>query len=127
MNESELNLVLDEYHLNNEELWTVPVVLDFTRSKSKMIKRNDEVMIANQDGKIIGKIEISDIYEPDKNDLCKRLYNDADSKHYGIKFIQSLKPIFIGGQIKLIKKFVDHTNPYNLSPSQIRRHFDEKF
>ena len=126
MNESELNLVLDEYHLNNGELWTVPVVLDITRSKSKMIKRNDEVMIANQDGKIIGKIEISDIYEPDKNDLCKRLYNDADSKHYGIKFIQSLKPIFIGGQIKLIKKFVDHTNPYNLSPSQIRRHFDEK-
>ena len=125
MDESELNSVLDEYHLSSGHVWTMPVVLDIDINTAKDININERFKIANKKGIIIGEIDITDVYKPNKDDLCKRLFDVSDSKHSGVKLIKNLKSVFIGGKIKLYKENLKNMNPYNLSPKQIRRLFDE--
>jgi len=126
MDQNDLNSVLDDYQLVNGIFWSLPIVLDIDETQAKKLILGKDAFLANSDGHIVGKIKVSDIYTLDKKDLCQRLFGTDNLDLPGVQLIKLLKPIFVGGKVTLFQRVLNKINPYNLSPKQVRRLFEEK-
>lgn len=126
MNQNDLNAVLDDYQLTNGIFWSLPILLDIEEQHAEKLILGKDALLSNSKGFIVGKITVSDIYSVDKKDLCRRLFGTNNPDLAGVQLIESLKPVFIGGKVTLFNRIRNEINPYNLSPLQVRRLFNEK-
>jgi len=126
MTKTELESVLDNMLLPNNVIWSIPILLDIDNDVAKNINIGDAVALSNESNEICGIIEVEDIYSFDKEIINEKLYNTNDLSHPGVDLINSLKPVFVGGKITIIKMIKRKYDQYNLTPKQTRRLFDEK-
>ena len=126
MTEPELESVLKDIKLPNGITWSLPILLDVDEHVSNKIGIGDVVGLKDNSNNIIGVIEVKDIYKFDKNLIQNTLYKTTDNNHPGVKHINSLGPVFIGGKINLFDNLNLNYNQYNLTPKQTRRLFNEK-
>ena len=126
MTKSELESVLKNMKLPNGITWSLPILLDVDEHASNKIGIGDIVGLKDNSNKIIGVIEVKDIYKFDKNLIQNTIYKTTDNNHPGVKYINSLGPVLIGGKINLFDNLNLNHNQYNLTPKQTRRLFNEK-
>ena len=119
MREKEFISVLNEDRLLNKKVWTVPIVLDITKTQYDFIKMEDIVVLKNHAGKIIGYIEIEDIYKHDKNFHINKLFGTDSRKHPGGNFVHSRGEFLIHGKIVSVVKTCHN-------PREIRNVFKRK-
>ena len=120
MGKKEFINVLNDNRLLNGSIWTVPIVLDITEEQYDFIKREDVVGLKILSGKIIGYIEVEDIYKHDKNLHIKKLFGTNSRKHPGVSFIYSDRGnLLIHGNIMSITKTC-------CNPREIRKVFKKK-
>lgn len=126
MTELELKSVINKMRLPNGTLWPLPILLDISDDLAKSLDKGDEIALLNETSEVVGIMKLDDIYKFDKKLLIKKLFNNDDPNHPGIRLIKSLKNFFIGGKILLIKNINRDYNKYFLTPAQTRRLIDEK-
>jgi len=126
MTKLELDSVLDTLRLPNGTIWPMPILLDVSLEKSRRIKEGDTVALLTESNEFIGTIHVKDKYSYDKQVLAKKFYGHNDQKHPGVKIINSLNPVFIGGDISLYKRRNYKYSEYSLTPKQTRKLFEEK-
>ena len=126
MVKADLESVLNNMQLSNGVLWTLPIILDVNIDIGEKINEGDTVALLDVNDNIIGTINIKEKYSYNKQLLVEKLYGSIDQNHPGINIINSLKPIFLGGEILIFKKFTKLFDKYHLTPKQARRLFDEK-
>jgi len=124
MVKSELESVLNTLRLPNGIIWPIPILLDI--DKGENIIEGDTVALLDETNDFVGTIEVKEKYYYDKKILSEKLYGSTDFKHPGVNIINTLKPVFIGGKISLLKKIKNDYDKYHLTPKQARRLFDEK-
>lgn len=126
MTKHELDSVLDTLHLPNGTIWSMPILLDVSLENSESIKEGDTVALVDKSNEVMGTIYVQDKYTYDKPALARKFYGHNDHKHPGVKIINSLNPVFIGGDINLYKRKNYKYSRYSLTPKQTRRLFEEK-
>ena len=86
MGEKEFNQVLEnEYIERNDEkfAWTIPLAFAVSKKDKDNFNIGETVAIKTEDGKIIGTLEISDIYDFDKAKYNKSVYGTEREHHPG--------------------------------------------
>src|SRR5580704_814663 len=88
MTGEEWNRVLDEEVVirgGKKYAWTIPIAFPVTDEEAASIKPGETVGLKTSDGKLVGKLEVRDIYPWDKAKYIKTVYATERTDHPGGK------------------------------------------
>jgi sulfate adenylyltransferase len=126
MSQQDYQSVVENMHLSNGAVWSIPITLPVTSNQVEGLKIGDEVKLIHQKD-IYGTLTISDLYTPDKETEAKLVYQTDDIHHPGVHKLMERGSIYLGGQITLIKQIQhDQFQDRYLDPAETRQVFQEK-
>ncbi|MBI4085859.1 MAG: sulfate adenylyltransferase [Candidatus Liptonbacteria bacterium] len=125
LNKKDFLSVLNHLSLKNNVFWPIPIILDIDADERKKIFKEKEIFLKNFSGKIIGLLEISEIYPFPKTLFAKKVFGTTDVAHPGVAKLKRAKPYLIGGDITWIGKPLRTLLPY-LTPRETRTLFQKK-
>lgn len=126
MTEDDYNAVVENMRLKNGLLWPIPVTLPVSREFADQIQKGSEIAL-QWHNENIAIMNVSDIYEPEKEKEAEFVYKTKDLSHPGVAALYESGPIYLGGKLKLIvpvphKEFQE----FRFTPAQTRQIFAEK-
>jgi len=117
MVEKEFLSVVEIMRLPSGSVFPLPVILDIDHTIEKDI-RNADVVGLVYDGTLVGRIWPTDFFSCDRNHAATQIFGTDDPKHPGVKHFFSLKPVFIGGNIELLKRACFDISDDELTPAE---------
>jgi len=123
MNKAEYEGVLHDMRLSSGLPWSVPITLPVTDEKARQLIKHQEALLI-YDNEIYGKIEITDIYKPDKLIEVRKVYRTDDQTHPGVRNVMNRGSWYVGGRVTLINKPPQKVgSSYYLDPKETREQF----
>jgi ATP sulfurylase/adenylyl-sulfate kinase len=126
MNRRDLQSVLDNMRLANGTAWTIPILLDVTKEQADKISIGQDVALIGDNDEIMAILHVEDKYQLDKKDVAQKLYGTNSIEHPGVRWINTMQPVLLGGKVDLIKRRQTEHKEYELTPRQVRRLFAER-
>ena len=123
---NDLQNVISEKRLTDDTPWTIPILLDFDKSKLNEIKEGDSVLLTNKEYGLRSILNIDEIYTFDKKRLAQEVYRTQDMNHPGVANVYNMKEHLLGGKITLLESKTREYDEYNLTPKETRFLFKEK-
>ena len=117
----EYEAVLKEGRLTDDTVWTIPIVLDVDKDEI----RGDNVVLCYK-GRVVGVMEVEDVYRYDKEEMAKCVYGTTDVRHPGVERITRMKEYLVGGKVWLINRVETKLARYRLTPKETRVLFELK-
>lgn len=127
MKKSDYESVVQNMRLSNGIVWSIPIVLGVTPEEAALLTIGEEAALYSENGKLLGIINVEEVYSFDKKTEAELVYKTADEAHPGVKRVYSRDNCLIGGEISLINR----TKPgafseMYLDPAETRAIFAEK-
>ncbi|MBH0170583.1 sulfate adenylyltransferase [Fictibacillus sp. 18YEL24] len=123
MNKDDYEAVVLYMRLTNGLPWSVPITLPVTEDKAKQLTKQHEALLIYENT-IYGKIEITDIYKPDKLLEVKQVYRTEDLTHPGVRNVMNRGSWYLGGRVTLVNKPPRKVgSSYYLDPKETREQF----
>ncbi len=127
MSQQDYSSVLDEMRLADGTVWSIPITLPICAEQVSNLKGVEEVTLSTESDGVIGKIQISDIYKPDKGREAEKVYLTTDDKHPGVAALLSGGKYYVAGDIEVYQlPEYKHFGEYRMSPRQLRAVIEEK-
>jgi pyruvate kinase len=121
MLKEELNSVLDYYKLPNNDVWTLPIILQVPERKWKQLKHGMSVALKKSGSEAaIAIMHIKDMYIMDMDDVSQKWFGTTDPKHPGVERFMRLGKYVVGGKLKNLTTKKLFKSQYNLTPSQTK-------
>jgi sulfate adenylyltransferase len=126
MTEEETRSVLDHMLLRPGVVWTIPILLPVSQEDADSLEVGSDVAIEDDNGDIVAILHLSEKYGIDKKELAEKVYRTTDEAHPGVAVTYGHGPIYLAGEIDVLKtREVEHQD-HNLTPDQTRQTFREK-
>jgi pyruvate kinase len=126
MNKENLKSVLDNMRLVDGTIWPLPILLDVHKTVADTLKINNDVALCSPEGEVVAVLELSEKFEYSKSEIISKIYNTDCKNHPGVKMVNSFEDVFLAGKVNLIKRREHKHKGTELTPSQMRRLFEEK-
>ena len=131
MKRDEFDRVLDEEVIErNGKLyaWTIPIAFPIQGKMAKRFDIGETVVVKSSDGKIVGLLNIEDIYPFDKKKYNRIVYGTERMDHPGARIFSSdSRDYLLGGKIWAIPRYSSRGfEKYMLSPRQARNLFKKR-
>ncbi|MFC0237825.1 sulfate adenylyltransferase [Fictibacillus phosphorivorans] len=125
MNKAEYEAVVRHMRLTNGLPWSVPITLPVTEDNAKQLKKQHEALL-KYENTIYGKIEITDIFKPDKLLEVRHVYRTEDQTHPGVRNVMNRGSCYVGGRVTLVNKPPRKVgSSYYLDPKETREQFNK--
>ncbi len=125
MNEEQTRSVLDHMLLRPGVVWTIPILLPVSQEDADRLEVGSEVAIEDDRGEMVAILHLSEKFSIDKKELAEKVYRTTDDAHPGVARVYANGPVYLAGDIDVLKaREVDHQD-YNLAPAQTRAQFEE--
>lgn len=126
MNEADYTNVVEDLHLSNGLVWSIPITLPVTEDKAKQLEIGTRVALYGEDEHLYGVLELEGKYTYDKEKEAQRVYGTTDIDHPGVKKVYEKGNVYLAGPIYLLDRpkhddFVD----YHLDPAETRQLFND--
>jgi sulfate adenylyltransferase len=125
MNREELESVLHLMRLPNDLAWTIPILLNVSKSNAKKLQEGNELTL-HFNNQPLALMQIEEKYKFDKNELANHTFSTLDPSHPGVAAVKQTGDTFLGGKIDLINTPKGPYDQYKLEPLETRILFDEK-
>ena len=127
MSQQDYSSVVEEMRLANGSVWSIPITLPISAEQVSNLKGVEEATLSTESDGVIGKIQISDIYKPDKGREAEKVYLTTDDKHPGVAALLSGGKYYVAGDIEVYQlPEYKHFGEYRMSPRQLRAVIEEK-
>lgn len=127
MTNDELQSVLDTMRLPSGIVWTMPIIFPISSSEAKKLSKADRCKLLDPKTKaVVATMNISEVYQLDKAELCQKWFGTTDRKHPGVNRVMSLGSHCVGGKVAVHARRNSKYRDYELTPSQTRKIFQEK-
>ena len=127
MSQQDYSSVVEEMRLANGSVWSIPITLPISAEQVSNLKGVEEATLSTESDCVIGKIQISDIYKPDKGREAEKVYLTTDDKHPGVAALLSGGKYYVAGDIEVYQlPEHKHFGEYRMSPRQLRAVIEEK-
>ena len=127
MSQQDYSSVVEEMRLANGSVWSIPITLPISAEQVSNLKGVEEATLSTESDGVIGKIQISDIYKPDKGREAEKVYLTTDDKHPGVAALLSGGKYYVAGDIEVYQlPEHKHFGEYRMSPRQLRAVIEEK-
>jgi sulfate adenylyltransferase len=123
LSEEDYNSVVENMRLGSGIVWSIPITLPI--NKRKDLNKGLKSRLVYK-GITYGIIEISDIYEPDKEKEALHVYGTTDRNHPGVKKLFQRGDVYAGGRVTLYKRLSKPFPAYSFDPYETRRKFQQK-
>jgi sulfate adenylyltransferase len=108
MNFRDYSNVLENCRLQNGSIFPIPITLAI--SKIKIDKEVKEIILLDKFKNHIAKLKVEDIYEPDIEYECLKIFETIDTIHPYVEYLFSLGDVYyIGGKVEKINSII-HTD-----------------
>lgn len=118
--------VAQDKTLEDGTVWTVPVTLALEKEKAEEIRGKEQLTLVDEGGRKLAVMDLREIYEPDKEELCSDLFGTADPNHPGVASFLDKGELFAGGPIRLLEEPPSIFSNYRLRPIETRVLFQQK-
>lgn len=100
MGQADYNCVLDEMRLSDGTLWPMPIMLDIDRKFAASLKPGDEVALRDAEGLLLAILQVSEMWEVDRDREAMSVFNTTDRRHPGVNYLyQYTRDIYVGGNL----------------------------
>lgn len=125
MTEAEVRSVLDTMHVRPGVPWTIPIMLTVSQEVGDGLEVGSEVAIEDDEGDICAILHLSEKYSVDTKELAEKVYKTTEEAHPGVAYTYSLGPVYLAGDLDVLKKREIEFQDYNLTPLETRAAFAE--
>lgn len=127
MKKNDYDSVLHNSTLSNGSIWTIPITLDVSREFSNQLRIGEEINLTDEEGNLYGLMKIEDVFTYNKDEEALSVFGTTDQNHPGVKKLFQKKNYYIGGSIKLLKRF-SHApfDAFYMTPLETRALFSKK-
>lgn len=125
LNEEDYHSVVHSMRLANGTVWSIPITLPISKKEAKSIEKGNQVALTYQTIPY-GVMEVQSLYTPDKEVEAKLVYQTTNLEHPGVRKLYQRGDVYIGGEIRLIRKTVKPFPDETYDPIQSRRYFNEQ-
>lgn len=116
--------ILEHCRLKTGTVWTIPITLSLEEEEVKDLGK--EVLLKEKD-KVLGLLEVEEVFKYDKRKEAKLIYKTEDPKHPGVAYLYSQGDYLVGGKVSLFYEPKDRRfKKYWLKPEITRRIFKER-
>jgi len=126
MNEEETRRVLDTMHLRPGIPWTIPILLAVSEETAATLEAGADVAIEDDMGELAAILHLSEKFRVDHAEIAEKVYLTTDIKHPGVAYTMSLGPVFLAGELDVLKARNIDFQEHNLTPEETRAAFDAR-
>jgi sulfate adenylyltransferase len=115
--------VVRDMRLPDGTVWPIPVVLDVPEALGASV--GDQVFLQDGEGVPIARLDVSDVWRPDRTEEARCVYGSEDDSHPGVHYLMhQTHPVYLGGPLTALKP-VRHYDFANLrmTPAQLKDEF----
>ena len=132
MAQADYRRVLDEMHLANGLVWTIPITLAVTPLEAEGLLAGDEVALLaplgteleDPSSRIVGILQVAETFAYDKEDEARQVYRTTDVAHPGVARVFAQGDMMLGGGIWLVNRPAHRDfQEFHHDPAQTRRLF----
>jgi sulfate adenylyltransferase len=126
MCQSDYNSVLNNMRLSTGELWPIPIVLPTTDYDK--IKDCVTIVLRDKYNLPLARLEVQDIFKPNLEDECLKVYGTTDSNHPYVQIIDSYGSDvwYIGGPVTKINDIPHFDfNDNRMTPLDTKKYFKD--
>ncbi len=117
--------VCDDMRLVNGVLWPMPITLDVNEEFANSIQNGQTIALRDHEGVLIATMEITDIWQPDKESEAQRVFGTTDDTHPAVNYLfNKAGSHYVGGKLRGIEPPVYYD--FKLlrdTPSEVRGKF----
>jgi len=129
MTKEDVEEVINNLHLKNGLLWSIPIVLPVPDDIYNSFTLGDEVAFYDRYNRPIAIMVIEDKFKLDLENYCKNVFKTNDLEHPGVKVVKKHGNNFIGGEIvrllnRPIREGID--SKYYMDPSEVRKNIEQR-
>lgn len=126
LGKKEYESVVNHMRLADNTIWSIPITLPVSNEVAETLVVGEEFKLSLKN-EVYGIIKVSEWYEPDLAKEAIEVYKTDDLKHPGVKRLFERGPVYVAGEVVLVKKpekgvFADAW----LEPKETRVLFEEK-
>ncbi len=126
MAEAETRRVLDTMHLRDGIPWTIPITLAVDQQTADGLPVGSQVAIEDDMGDIAAILHLTEKFSMDHAEICQKVYGTTDTTHPGVAYTMGLGPVFLAGDLDVLKARDIEFQEFNLTPKETRAIFAEK-
>ncbi len=117
--------VLGHMRLKTGELWPVPICLDIPESLASKLETGDSAAVRDNEGFLLGVIQIEDIWPVDIEKEALAVYGTLDKSHPGVDYLfHKSGKYYIGGPVEAINLPIHPDfRQIRMSPLEVRNIF----
>jgi sulfate adenylyltransferase len=121
MRRDDYERVVDEMRLASGLPWALPVCLAVDSAP-----RGDRVALADESGRVLGVLEVDDVYDYDKEREADRCFRTTDDAHPGVARLYGQKPCYLAGSVTVFDRPSPPFPELALDPVETRAAFAER-
>lgn len=126
MGETETRRVLDTMYLRDGIPWTIPILLAVDKATADSFDLGAEVAIEDDMGDLAAILYLSEKFTMDHEEIAQKVYGTTDRSHPGVAYTMSLGPVFLAGDLDVLKAREIEFQEYNLPPKETRAAFQAR-
>jgi sulfate adenylyltransferase len=93
--------VCADMRLANGVLWPMPITLDVNEAFAQATKAGETIALRDPEGVLIATLEVSDIWQPNKQVEAQAVYGTTDDTHPGVAWLLNRAGShYIGGKLR---------------------------
>jgi sulfate adenylyltransferase len=127
MDQASYTSVVEEMYLPSGPVWSIPITLPVSAEQARALYIGQELALNDGDGRLVGLLELSDIFAYDKQREAELVFRTTEDKHPGVARLYAQGDYYLGGQIWLVNR---PENPpfgeFRISPAEMRKLFAER-
>jgi sulfate adenylyltransferase len=123
MTEKEVRSVLDTMYLRDGIPWTIPITMAAGQEEADAIEIGSEVALEDDEGDICAILTVSEKFSVDLKEYAQKVYGTEEDAHPGVAYTYSLGPVFLAGDLDVLKAREIDFQDHNLTPAQTRAAF----
>jgi sulfate adenylyltransferase len=126
MGEKDYRSVIEQVHLSNGLVWTIPVTLSVDEEEAKRIGGASLVALISH-GHAVALIDVDQVYRRDREAEAQAVFRTDDTAHPGVKALHAAGDYLVAGEVRVIR-LPEHTTfkQYRLEPAETRQTFAGK-
>ena len=127
LGQADYESVKADMRLADGTLWPMPIMLDVTAEVAEQLEPGSMLALRDIEGVMLGAIEVTDVWQPDKAAEAEAVFGTTDTDHPGVGFLMNdANDYYVGGKVHGIQ--LPHHYDFRrlrTTPAQLREQFAE--
>ena len=126
MTQAQYRSVVEEMHLPNGDVWSLPVTAAASREDADSYKDGQQIALAGESGEPLALLDLEERFDYDKQAEAEQVYRTTEDAHPGVAALYAQGEVLLGGKVTVFRQPSEAFAEYRLTPAQTRAAFTER-